>query len=399
MNIRPTPMFDRIVYSLAVSLLLLVQSAFANAFGNWTTNQVSTNRFGLTSVVYGNGCYVAAGSFSDYGAIVSSEDGFNWTVRADGGWPNPAGAPTWGLKVNFANGRFIASSAWGGTAVSTNGTNWALGSAPLSLYLYGATYGNGTYVAVGQLEPTFGTTISNIITSPDGINWTLRRSHLSEARVIADVAYGTGGFVAIGASDGYKYRSSGGATWSRTTIAGGSAISFCNGLFVVPYGAGTNLLSSDGNTFVAVNTGIANMMGKVMLVNNLFTARTGNYLTTSVDGTNWIQYPGNLPGVGLASDGVRLVTAGQTGSFYYNSFIYTSDGLVGLRLVNPAPTIELSGLVGRSYRIDYTGTFVNTGTNNWQMLTNLQLPSNPFTLTDLTATSSPQRFYRAVLLP
>ncbi|NOS71246.1 MAG: hypothetical protein HOP33_15100 [Verrucomicrobia bacterium] len=209
-----------------LTVLILSSAAYADPLDIWATQQLSTNRFGLSSIVFGNGCYVAAGSFSDYGTIVSSEDGYNWTVRADG-YTSIQGAPIWGLKVNFANGRFIAISAWGGTVVSTNGTNWTLGSAPLiqpsfaHLDLYGATYGGGRFVAVGQPESGFGSTVSNIVTSADGVAWTLRRSHPTEARTIVDVAYGAGTYAAIGPNDGFTYTSPTATTWTRRSILGG----------------------------------------------------------------------------------------------------------------------------------------------------------------------------------
>jgi hypothetical protein len=62
------------------------------------------------------------------------------------------------------------------------------------------------------------------------------------------------------------------------------------------------------------------------------------------------------------------------------------------------PKIAVSGLVGRTNRIEYTDALA-TGTNNWQTLTTLELPSSPYLVTDSTATNSSQRFYRGVLLP
>jgi hypothetical protein len=43
------------IIMVAVSTLLLFCNARADALDNWTTNQVSTNYFGLDCVVYGNG--------------------------------------------------------------------------------------------------------------------------------------------------------------------------------------------------------------------------------------------------------------------------------------------------------------------------------------------------------
>src|SRR3954469_19234334 len=125
---------------MALAFSIHAQVVFADILEHWTVQQVSTNRFGLDSVVYGNGQFVAAGSYSDYGAIISSPDGYHWIVRADGfnSWP------AWGLSVHFAGGQFIAVSAWGGTGVSSDGINWTFSGAPnpaggaSPLYLSGA---------------------------------------------------------------------------------------------------------------------------------------------------------------------------------------------------------------------------------------------------------------------
>jgi hypothetical protein len=54
--------------------------------------------------------------------------------------------------------------------------------------LYGVTYGNGIYVAVGSN--------GTIVTSADGITWTSRTSDTSYS--LSEVAYGNGTFVVVG---------------------------------------------------------------------------------------------------------------------------------------------------------------------------------------------------------
>src|SRR5215510_11328681 len=69
---------------------------------HWTTRQVSTNWFGLEHVVYGNGRYVAYGTYSDYGALMSSEDGINWALRLDGKAPSANGF-SFAASMHFAH--------------------------------------------------------------------------------------------------------------------------------------------------------------------------------------------------------------------------------------------------------------------------------------------------------
>ncbi|MFO1511757.1 MAG: hypothetical protein U1F83_02410 [Verrucomicrobiota bacterium] len=377
-------------------MILFLSQALAGPLDNWTTNQVSTNSFGLDCAVYGNGRYVAYGEYSDYGVIMSSEDGINWSLRLDG---KTNATFSFSLALVYTGNRFFALGGFGGSAVSTNGVDWTVFSHYANGLIGGlftsVAYGAARYVMVG----------GGAYTSTDAITWT---AHNPPGGVV-DVAYGASKFVAIGDNSGHAYTSSAGTTWTDRSILGGNKISFCNGIFIVPYGLGTNLISSDGISWTTANTGITGLLGKVTFANGLFIARAGVYLATSTDGTNWVQYPQILPGTALrgyqiATDGSRLVTVGGTyasgGPNYYNGYTYYSDALVTVGITNTSPAqIVLSGLVGRSYRIEYVDALLSADSNNWQTLTALQLPITPYLFTDTAATNSSHRFYRGVLLP
>ncbi|MBE0539977.1 MAG: hypothetical protein IH623_01135 [Verrucomicrobia bacterium] len=147
------------------------------------------------------------------------------------------------------------------------------------------------------------------------------------------------------------------------------------------------------------------MLGTATLLNGVFYARAGDYLATSADGTNWsLRTSSILPGTSdIASDGRRLVTVGvEPGStlLTYNAFIYVSDPLTNISLTNASPVqLALSGLVGRSYRVEYLPSLPASAANPWQTLTNLILPSSPYFIADPESPSAAQRYYRAVLLP
>jgi hypothetical protein len=373
------------------------------------TNQISTNYFGLDCVVYGTNRYVAYGEYSDWGVIMTSEDGKNWTVRSDGG---ASSGLSFSISLVYTGGRFFAVGGFGASATSTNGIDWTVFSG-LGTATYGVTYGSTKYVAVGDSQSPYSDL--NIFTSTDGVTWTAQHStSVLKGTSLGDVAYGASTFVAIGFNNGYVndsghiYTSTTGTTWTQRAIPGGRYISYGRGIFIVPYAAGVNLLSSDGVNWTAQSTGIPGQLGKVNYANGLFMARADASLATSTDGTNWVQYPPAMPGNGLrgyyvATDGTRLVTVGgfYTNSGlpnYYNGYTYYSDVLAAVRITKTgSPRIALSGLVGRSYQIQSTDT-LPAGTNNWRTNATLQLPSNPYVWTDTTATNT-QRFYRGVLLP
>jgi hypothetical protein len=66
--------------------------------------------------------------------------------------------------------------------------NWTRRTSGTSDWLFGVTYGNGLFVAVGW--------DGTILTSPDGVNWTARTSGTSNC--LSGVTYGNGLFVAVG---------------------------------------------------------------------------------------------------------------------------------------------------------------------------------------------------------
>ena len=277
------------------------------------------------------------------------------------------------------------------------------------------TYGNGLYVAVGSSN-----NIASIWTSPNGVTWSFRKASLNPGGPINSVAWKPGfpfpgPFVAIGNNDGVIYTSNDGASWGKSSFPGGNKISFANVLFFVPLNNKTNLLSYDGLNWSQQATGLTNMLGAVTYGNGIYMAqcgiaRAGSYLATSVDGTNWFQYPKLLPNsstvgdtsdfdVSAATDGTRLVTGSAVTStnYFYNSFIYTCDPLVSARMTNaPSPKVAISGLVGRNYQIQSADAL--GGANSWRTNITLQLTNTPYIWTDTTATNA-VRLYRSVLLP
>jgi hypothetical protein len=81
---------------------------------------------------------------------------------------------------------------YGTILTSPDGITWTMRSSGTDYFLGGVTYGADTFVAVGD-NGGWGT----ILTSPDGIIWTMRSSETTE--LLSGVTYGAGTFVAVGA--------------------------------------------------------------------------------------------------------------------------------------------------------------------------------------------------------
>jgi len=91
------------------------------------------------------------------------------------------------------------------------GSTWTRRESGTWRPLFGVTYGNGLFVAVGD--------VGILITSPDGVNWT-RRDPAGTANTLFGVTYGNGIFVVVGGG-GIILISSDGVSWRE---ANGDAI-------------------------------------------------------------------------------------------------------------------------------------------------------------------------------
>lgn len=412
-----------IIAALGLSLLSLATSAKADALDNWRSSNIITNipyayPPGLTvsHAAYGNGRFVIVGSelMSDFGFIQSSDDGMTWTNRFGNSIYDL-------LDVAYGQGIFVAVGWdwYGGQNLysSTNGVNWTARTNATVSTFYGVTFTPGLFVAVGDGTIPGGsiTTNRNIYTSSNGTNWTGRASGAppNDVHAITGVAYGAGRFVGVDGY-GYTYTSTTGITWTRSLIGAnpppassyGGSISFCNDRFIVLSGAATNLVSLDGVNWSAMVKDKTNLFTQVLYGNGLYVGLAGTNLLTSTNGTNWVlRNLQVLPGgtvTGLALSGRNLLAVGHKATYAptvsSQAFAYISDPFVdvGINAGFP-PSLQLSGLQGRTYRVDYSDTVVQ-GSNNWKPLTTVLLTNSPSTLMDTNAPGS-NRFYRAALLP
>jgi hypothetical protein len=133
--------------------------------------------------VLSNSLYVITG---DYGLVMTSSDGTNWTQRM---------TPTTKLLTSVASwpGGLVASGDDGTLITSPDGVRWTARSSGTTNWLYRVRYLNGTLIVVGQN--------GTILTSSSGTNWTPRASGttkwINDVTFIQDMWFivGTGGTV------------------------------------------------------------------------------------------------------------------------------------------------------------------------------------------------------------
>ena len=152
--------------------------------------------------------------------------------------------------ITYGDGRFVAVGGNGGIAYSTDGINWTrVTNGTFDDYkIFAVAYGGGMFVAGGQND--------RMAYSTDGANWT-RVISTFDAADIRGIAYGDGMFVAVGYTGRIAY-STDGINWTRATETPIGE----NQFYGIAYG---------GGTFVAVGE--------------------NGSVSYSTNGTNWTRVP------------------------------------------------------------------------------------------------------------
>ncbi|MBI4595493.1 MAG: hypothetical protein HY730_03840, partial [Candidatus Tectomicrobia bacterium] len=167
------------------------------------------------------GCTLVISGHTNLTANFQSKNFFD---RWDWHWRNPLPQGNSLFGITYGDGAFVAVGDRGAIITSSDGITWTAGSSGTSNGLRGITYGKGTFVAVGDRGAT--------LTSADGITWTARAS--GTLNWLYGITYGNGTFVAVGEGGAiltsvdsmtWSVRSSGTSTWL-------TGITYGNGTFV-----------------------------------------------------------------------------------------------------------------------------------------------------------------------
>ena len=397
----------------------------------WSRALTPTNLF-LRGVAFGNGRFVAIGEYGT--GLLFSTNGIDWVLRS-----RPSGNIQ---AVTYGGGQFLAVG-YGVILASSDGENWAIrNSGHPSLYLWTVTFGNGIFVAAGQN--------GTLLTSPDTITWT-ERSYGSSSYIFSS-AFGNGTFVLGTAFSGGRFiTSTDGANWDNQPSGFpqhySRGIAFSSGVFVsVGDGYQSPILTSfDGvswdlrapgetyslsavtagaGTFVAVGYSglivqsdpLIGGQPRIVVQPGSQSAFAGASVSFSVvaAGTSPLSYQWRKNGVPLSGEtndvliitNVQPADAGQFTVLISNGFgsllsgpamlTVLPAGSPGLSIASYAG-LSVTGIVGRTYRIEYTTAL--PAANTWQTAAQLLLTTSPQFWIDFDSPLSPRRFYRAALLP
>lgn len=289
---------------------------------------------------------------------------------------------------------YVAAGA-NGLWYSTNLTNWARDSVPT---------GSGLpYATVIWDGSRFLASANGILTSPDGVNWTLVYSDPSASPYLTAVLYANGVYLAAGSDNNgaVLLRSTDGQTWtpettgldnSGTTTYVLSAIAYGNGLFVAggqedsPTTAQDIILTSpdgvnwtqqvlpnggdDGFAVTGAGNGAAYGSGTFFVGGN-----GGGY--TSSDGVNWTANPFSWIAFNIAFENGEFVGAGTDYTNYplMDAAAFTSADGVNWSAHDIAPRqsslLDLSSvnyLNGQFILSGYLGVWASPDSSNWNQV-------------------------------
>jgi len=366
----------------------------------------------LSAVAFGSDTFVAVGSgYYPGGVVLSSSDGSNWIQCLS---LEPASLHA----VTYGNGQFIAVGSEGVALISTNGIDWLTHKTGFTNTLSGITYGKGMFVAVGgDVGSRYPFDPGNhvILTSPDGMQWTLRDSGTNG---LGAVAFGNGMFVAaggyhlledhVGHSHSAILNSHDGIGWDRVPLdlySTPSGVTFGAGRFMMVRNSSRGGLHGDGASSAnGVDWVRSPQIGYLV---GLYGVAFGNdtfvvvgsygYMFSSRNLTNWTtrRFEPNFS----LSHTLQGVTYGK-GTFVAVGFtgLIVQSANVAIPWIQPLKqfgtadvSLTIEGEIGRVYRLQASSDLI--GWSDIGVVTNTTVEAD---FLDLNATGVNQRFYRVI---
>ena len=355
----------------------------------WGKVESTITDAGISGFTCGNGEFVGV---TGSGSVVSSGDGTNWNIQSIS--TNSLSA------VDFDRNIFVAVGAGGTIMRSTNGASWNTVSSPTSVSLYSITHGNGLFMASGPggISP-----LSKLITSPDGITWTVQNPGATNFSY-NPLLFGNGLFVCFGsyilslAGDltNVVRTSPDGINWTNQPFIGFTnynnsfmASAYGNGRFVLETLSGVAFISTNGLNWRPYTNGL--FFATLGFGNGLFLGVSGGRLYSSVDGINWAAH-GSIDdrGINCLAYGLDSFVAGGSGGTILQSDKTFVPNLTINYLTNQT-AILAEGEMGREYWLQTSTNF-----NIWTNVMSYSNSAETVLIVDSNATGNVQ-FYRSLL--
>lgn len=279
---------------------------------NWETRGNMAQRSGSNVVD------MFLSGFLQAGESVLSSPGLTWDKIATSSF---GASSIYG--VTYGNNKYIAVGAGGKIAYSSDANTWTQAATPSfgASEIRGVTYGNGKYIAVGNS--------GKIAYSTDGDSWTQAGTPSFGASNIYGVTYGNSKYVAVG-DDGKIAYSTDGNTWTQAgtpsftgTIYG---VVYGDGKYVAVEGGGEIGYSTDGDTWTQATTpsfGATAIYGIAYGNDKYVAVGASGKIGYSADGDAWTQVVSSPFGAafiyGVAHGGNVFIAVGGDGKISRSS--------------------------------------------------------------------------------
>jgi hypothetical protein len=302
---------------------------------NWT-RRLSATGVAFTSIVYGNGVWVATG---DTGQLYSSSNGTTWTSRTS------QFGTTSILFVNYGNGVFVAVGSSGKISTSTDGTTWTARTSNMGTNdINHVIYANSLWVAVGSGG---GTTNTGGITysSDNGATWTRKSQSFAIGPNYQQSLWNGTNWIVVSSIDtgyNYLYATTPSGTWTRDVHTGGENIGI-----IISDGTRTIIAKSGDYWYTTTGTTLAT----TTTISQQITTNSNPNLTKAYNGSVYRLRNGYLH-VFSFTTGASYVTHDNfyllptsylnQGGTVTNSALSLSVGAEGMVLVNNQGSIYTS---------------------------------------------------------
>ena len=332
-----------------------------NLVGSGVLNEtftVSASTNTTFTITKNNSIFISTGS----NQVFSVDNGLTWDITT-----NTLTTPYWN-NITYGNGTFVMVGQDYQSYSTDNGQTWTIVSSPLSGNWTGLAYGNGTFVMVTYNFSATG--VTQAYSTDNGLSWSLVASPITLG-TWTSVCFGNGVFVMVGTNKQARSTDNG-LTWTPVVspISGNwSSVIYGNGVFVMVSYYGTQAYSTnDGLTWTSVVSPLAGSWLSVTYGNGVFIMVGQDSQAYSTDnGLTWTSVASPLGG-------------------YWNSVSYGNGVFVMIKDVQ-AYSID-NGLTWNTSTSPFSGYFssvaygVFTYTNSFSDSVSLVVP--PLQLTNRT---------------
>jgi hypothetical protein len=281
------------------------------------------------------------------GTILLSEDGAKWHDIEEG-----EEGETWRAAA-FGNGRFVAVGSYGGvniTGSSTDGEDWqtAEKDAKYVTYIRGLAFGNDLFLGMGGDPGAAGDSKPFTTTSTDGLKWS-EYAPIGGKNILRRAAYGNNTFVAVGdrgrraaSGDGKEWKDAGEvrAIDTLVDVAFGPTGSGGKGVFAGVGLHGLRMSSVDGVKWTGRQVGEeGEHLNSIVWSGNQFVAVGAGATYTSPDGASWQRHKNADAPLAVAC-GIIDKKPVFVGASWKGKLLRSGDGITWKRVHEAAHHIE-----------------------------------------------------------